>query len=39
MGLPDSLKPANIEEIIRVANEAEPKLTELVRGVLRRARI
>ncbi len=28
--LPDTLKPVNIEEIIKVANEAEPKLTALV---------
>ncbi len=32
---PDSLKPADIQEIIRVAAEAEPKLTRLVIGVLR----
>lgn len=31
---PDALKPANVEEIIAVANEAEPKLTRLVLGVL-----
>ncbi|HMO15570.1 MAG TPA: purine-nucleoside phosphorylase [Pirellulaceae bacterium] len=31
---PDSLKPANVEEIIRIANEAQPKLTKLVVGVL-----
>ena len=34
MCLPDALKPADIDEIIRTANEAEPKLTELVMGVL-----
>lgn len=34
MCLPDALKPANVEEIIRIANEAEPKLTALVTGVL-----
>jgi len=28
--LPDALEPAVIEEIIKVANEAEPKLTRLV---------
>jgi purine-nucleoside phosphorylase len=33
--LPDALKPANIEEIIRVANEAEPKLTRVVLRVLK----
>jgi purine-nucleoside phosphorylase len=31
---PDSLQPANVEEIIRVANEAQPRLTHLVMGVL-----
>ncbi|MCA9245894.1 MAG: purine-nucleoside phosphorylase [Planctomycetales bacterium] len=36
MCLPDTLKPANVEEIIRVANEAGPKLQALVMGVLRR---
>lgn len=34
MCLPDALKPANVEEIIAIANEAEPKLTALVTGVL-----
>lgn len=34
MGLPDALKPANIEEIIRTANAAEPVLTELVRSCI-----
>lgn len=33
MCLPDALHPANVEEIIRVANEAEPKLRCLVRGI------
>jgi purine-nucleoside phosphorylase len=32
--LPDALKPANIEEIIATANEAEPKLRKIVLGVL-----
>lgn len=32
--LPDALKPANIEEIIKIANEAEPKLTRLVSKVI-----
>ena len=32
--LPDALKPANIEDIIRVANEAEPKLTTLVKRII-----
>lgn len=35
MALPDHLEPANIEAIIAVAGAAEPKLTALVRGVLR----
>lgn len=34
MCLPDALEPANVAEIIRIANEAEPKLTKLVMGVL-----
>jgi purine-nucleoside phosphorylase len=34
--LPDSLQPATVEQIIGVANEAEPRLTELVVGVLER---
>jgi purine-nucleoside phosphorylase len=34
MCLPDSLKPANVEEIIAVANSAEPKLRALVLGIL-----
>lgn len=34
--LPDALEPATVEQIIAVANKAEPKLTELVRGVVER---
>ena len=34
MALPDALKPAVVEEIIAVANAAEPKLTKIVSGVL-----
>ncbi|MDP2576476.1 MAG: purine-nucleoside phosphorylase [Candidatus Palauibacterales bacterium] len=34
--LPDALKPANIEEIIRIAREAEPRLTSLIRGTVAR---
>ena len=34
MCLPDSLKPANVDEIIAVANEAEPRMRSLVLGVL-----
>lgn len=35
--LPDALRPANVEEIIRVAGEAEPKLALLVREIVREA--
>ncbi len=34
MCLPDNLKPAVIDEIIAVANSAQPKLEALVMGVL-----
>ena len=34
MCLPDALKPANVPEIIAVANAAEPSLRKLVMGVL-----
>jgi len=34
--LPDALKPASVEEIIRVAGEAEPKLTQLIKSVVAR---
>ncbi len=34
MCLPDSLEPAVVEEIIAVANSAEPKLRALVQGVI-----
>ncbi len=34
--LPDALKPASVEEIIRVAGEAEPKLTSLIKSVVAR---
>lgn len=34
MCLPDSLKPAVVEEIIAVANSAEPKLRALVTGIV-----
>jgi purine-nucleoside phosphorylase len=36
MGLPDALKPVDVPEIIRVAGEAEPKLTALIKSVLAR---
>ncbi len=34
MCFPDTLVPANVPEIIRIANEAQPKLTALVQGLL-----
>lgn len=34
--LPDALEPATLERIVAVANEAEPRLTAVVRGVLER---
>lgn len=34
--LPDALKPANIEEILKIAGEAEPKLTRLVSKIIER---
>jgi purine-nucleoside phosphorylase len=34
--LPDALQPVSVEEIIRVARSAEPKLTAVVRGVVGR---
>jgi purine-nucleoside phosphorylase len=36
MCLPDALEPVNIEKVIRVANEAEPRLARLVQAVLAR---
>ncbi len=33
---PDSLQPATVEEIIEVANKAEPKLTKIMKEVVRR---
>jgi len=36
MCLPDALEPATVERILAVANAAEPKLSEIVRGVLER---
>ena len=32
--LPDALEPASLEQIVRVARAAEPRLTALIRGVL-----
>ncbi len=37
MCLPDSLKPANVADIIAIANAAEPKLRTLVRGIVAEA--
>lgn len=34
--LPDALKPASVAEIIRAANEAEPRLTQLIKHVVAR---
>jgi purine-nucleoside phosphorylase len=34
--LPDALKPASVEEIIRVASQAEPQLTSLIKNVVAR---
>ncbi len=36
---PDTLEPAHVEEIIRVANEAQPRLEALVTGFLSRVEI
>lgn len=33
---PDALKPTNVEKIIAIANRAEPKLTRLMKEVVRR---
>jgi len=35
--LPDALKPANIEEIVKAANAAEPAMSALVEKVIRKA--
>lgn len=36
MGLPDAMRPCSIEEVLRVAGEAEPKLKSLIAGCLQR---
>jgi len=36
MGLPDAMRPVNLAEILRIAGNAEPKLTALVREVVKR---
>ena len=38
MCLPDALEPANVEKIIAVANDAEPRLRALVTGTLEKER-
>jgi purine-nucleoside phosphorylase len=39
MCLPDALKPANIDRIIAIANDAQPRLTKLVMGALAGERV
>jgi len=34
MCLPDALQPSNVEDIIRTANQAEPNLRHIVRGIV-----
>jgi purine-nucleoside phosphorylase len=36
---PDALQPANVDEIIAVANATEPRLTAIMRGVVERVRL
>lgn len=36
MGLPDALKPVDIEAIVAAAVETEPKMNKIICGVLRR---
>jgi purine-nucleoside phosphorylase len=36
MGLPDAMRPVNLAEILSIASAAEPKLTVLVREVVKR---
>ena len=36
MGLPDAMKPTSLDDVLAVANEAEPKLTELIKELVRR---
>jgi purine-nucleoside phosphorylase len=33
---PDALQPAKVEEVIAIANESEPKLTAIMKGVVER---
>jgi purine-nucleoside phosphorylase len=37
MCLPDSLKPADVDEIIATAGKAAPKLVTIVRGIVAEA--
>jgi purine-nucleoside phosphorylase len=39
MGLPDALKPTNLEEIIAIANRAEPNLKKLLIKVIEELKI
>ncbi len=39
MCLPDALEPADVQKIIAIANDAEPRLTTLVTGVLEFERV
>jgi purine-nucleoside phosphorylase len=39
MCLPDALEPADVQKIIAIANDAEPRLTTLLTGVLEHERI
>ena len=34
--LPDALKPVDIQEILKVAGEAEPRLTQMMKRVIER---
>ena len=36
---PDSLQPANVDEIIAVAMATEPKLTAVMKGVITRLKV
>jgi len=36
MGLPDNMHPCSLEEVIRIAGEAEPKLRDLIAGCVER---
>ena len=39
MGLPDALKPTNLDEIIAVANRSEPILTKLLTEIMKRIKL